>query len=447
MKKSTKTTLFLLVVCSALGLNTKAQLSLSGQLRTRTELRDGQGSPLPAGAKPAFFISQRTRLSVWYSMYRLKFGVTAQDVRVWGQDVSTINRTTAQDLNGLMFHEAWAEIGLTDTASKNKSLSLKLGRQELVYDDQRLLGNLDWLQQARRHDAALLKYEVKDWMLHLGAAFNQNKEASSSTHYNSTPPGAYAATTNGGSMYKSLAFLYAGKKLSHGTLSYLFLTDAFSSYRTDPATAVKLFDSSTWNRATTGFYLNNAFNKLLLTASAYYQFGTNNTGEKISAELFSLAALYAFGKKLSAGGGVDFYSGGTNGTTSNALDPLYGTPHKFAGLMDYYYVANGFGKNGLVDYYIKTKYKASDKLTLVADLHQFNSAANVSGYDTKNLGQEIDMVGNYALTKQIGFEAGYAHYFTTALLTSPSVKNVPNAKPGANWAYLMINVKPEFLFK
>lgn len=447
MKKRTKTSSLMLVVCSSFSLYTAAQVTLSGQVRTRTELRDGQGSPLSIGTKPAFFTSQRTRLTVGYSLYRLKFGVTAQDVRVWGQDVSTINRTTAQDLNGLLLHEAWAELGLTDTAVKNKAVSLKIGRQELVYDDQRLLGNLDWLQQGRRHDAAVVKYETKDWTLHLGAAFNQNRENATGTFYNSTPAGNYAATTNGGSMYKSLAFLYAGKKLAKGSLSYLFLTDAFSSYRTDPATAAKVFDSSTWSRATTGFYFNNSFNNLLLTASAYYQFGTNNTGQKVSAELLGLAAQYAFNKAFSAGGGIDFYSGGTSGTTSNAFDPLYGTPHKFAGLMDYYYAANGFGKGGLVDYFIKSKYKASDKLTLAADLHQFNSASEVSGFATKNLGQEIDLVGAYALATQVVFEAGYARYFTTPLLASATVKNVADVKHSANWAYLMINVKPEFFFK
>jgi hypothetical protein len=424
-----------------------AQMSLSAQVRTRSEFRDGQSAPLPIGAKPAFFTSQRTRLSFGYNAYRLKIGVTAQDVRVWGQDVSTINRTTTQDLNGLMLHEAWAELLLTDTSVKNKAMRLKIGRQELVYDDQRLLGNLDWLQQGRRHDAALLKYEADGYVLHLGAAFNQNKELQAGTIYNNTPPGNYTASTNGGSMYKSMAFLYAGKKLKNGSASFLFLNDVFSSYHNDPVTAAKTYDSTTWSRATTGLYFTNAFNKLAITASAYYQFGHNATGQKISGELLSLAAQYAFSKKFSAGAGVDDYSGGTSGTTSNAFDPLYGTPHKFAGLIDYFYAASGFGKNGLVDYYFKSKYKASDKFTLVADLHQFNSASEVSGFSAKNLGQEIDLVGSYALTKQIGFEAGYARYFTTPLLTSPSVKNVPNAKPQANWAYLMINVKPEFLFK
>jgi hypothetical protein len=447
MKKRIPAAFLLLILCITFSLHSTAQMSLTGQLRTRTEFRDGQGSPLPKNAKPSFFTSQRTRLSFGYTAYRLKFNVSAQDVRVWGQDVSTINRTTSQDLNGLMFHEAWAEIRLNDTTFKTKNFSLKLGRQELVYDDQRLLGNLDWLQQGRRHDAALLKYETKTWMLHLGGAFNQNKELASSTIYNSTPAGNYPATTNGGSMYKSMAFLYAGKKLQKGTASFLFFTDHFSKYYMDTITHLKVFDNNAWTRATTGIYFNNSFNKLLVTASAYYQFGHNNSGQKLSAELLSLATQYAFSRKFSSGPGVDFYSGGTHGTTSKTFDPLYGTPHKFGGFMDYYYTANGFGKNGLVDYYLRNKYKASDKFSLIADIHHFNSAATITGYSTKNLGQEIDLVGSYALTKQIGFEGGYSHYFVTSLLTSPQIKNVTNAKSSANWAYVMINIKPEFLFK
>ena len=139
---------------------TKAQISVSGQLRTRTELLHGQGSPLSKGENPAFFTSQRTRLNVGYKGYRTQFYISAQDVRVWGQDASTNNRLTNTTLNGFMLHEAWGEISLLDTnkTKTGKEFALKIGRQELLYDDSRLLGNLDWLQQARRHDAVLLKY-------------------------------------------------------------------------------------------------------------------------------------------------------------------------------------------------------------------------------------------------------------------------------------------------
>lgn len=446
--KNVITKILLLTVAAGLTISSRAQLSLTGQLRTRTELRDGQGTLLTQGASPAFFTSQRTRLSLLYSMNRLKFGITAQDVRVWGQDVSTINRTTTQDNNALMLHEAWAEILLSDTALKTKKLSLKIGRQELVYDDQRLIGNLDWLQQARRHDAALLKYETTKWMLHAAFAFNQNKENASGTTYNPTPAGNYTASTNGGSMYKSMQFIYAGRKLKGGTLSFLFFTDQFSKYHSD-STNIKTFQQGTWARATTGIYLNNTFNKFLVTASAYYQFGKTSAGQKINAGLLSGAFQYSFSKKFSAGPGVDYTTGGTNGTTSKAFDPLYGTPHKFWGLMDYFYAASPFGKSGLVDYHIKSRYKASDKFWLTADLHQFSTAAKVTvpsnlSNGKKSFGQEVDIVAAYSITKQITLEGGYSHFFNTSLLTSPNVKNISNAKTGANWAYLSINIKPEF---
>src|SRR6185369_17459681 len=95
-----------------------------------------------------------------------------QDVRVWGQDASTINRTTSDPYDGLMIHEAWAEISLVDTGKVVKNFTLKIGRQELLYDDSRLLGNLDWLQQARRHDAIVFKLLNKGWQADAGFAFN-----------------------------------------------------------------------------------------------------------------------------------------------------------------------------------------------------------------------------------------------------------------------------------
>jgi hypothetical protein len=428
-----------------------AQLTVAGQLRTRTEFRNGQGSPLPENAKPAFFTSQRSRLSVGYSGYRLKLGLTGQDVRVWGQDLSTINRFTTTDNNGLMLHEAWGEIFLTDTTVKNKTVSIKLGRQELVYDDSRLIGNLDWLQQARRHDAALFKFENNHWMLHLAAAFNQNKENNSGTIYNAQSPG-YAANTNNGPMYKSMQFFYAGRKLKKGSLSFLFFTDQFSRFHNDTVNqvAIKTFENKSWNRITSGFYFNNTFSKLAFTASAYYQTGYLDSYRKVSAFLLSGFLNYSLCSATQTGAGVDYTSGGGNSTLNKSFDPLYGTPHKFWGLMDYFYAASPFGRTGLVDYYLKTKWKASERLTLNADLHHFTSASQVAlaadPYNNKrNFGEEVDIVASWQLTMQISFEGGYAQFFAKPLLTSPAVKNISNPNLNSNWAYVMINIRPEFL--
>src|SRR5690349_17623421 len=82
-----------------------AQFTLTGQLRTRTEVRNGLGNLVLKGSKPAAFTSQRTRLIFGYKWDRLTFGVSIQDVRVWGQDASSISNA---DGNRLMLHEGWA---------------------------------------------------------------------------------------------------------------------------------------------------------------------------------------------------------------------------------------------------------------------------------------------------------------------------------------------------
>ena len=414
-----------------------AQLTVDAQLRTRTELRNGQGSPQPKGASPAFFTSQRTRITAGFSAYRVKLGLTVQDIRVWGQDVSTINRFTAQDNNGFLLHEAWAEILLTDTIVKNKSLALKIGRQELVYDDSRLLGNLDWLQQGRRHDAAVLKFENNAWMMHLGAAFNQNKENAEGTIYNATPPGSYAANTNGGNAYKSLEFAYVSRQLEKGHLSFLFLADQFSKYHADSLNR-KVWEAAVNTRMTTGLYYSQQCSRITYTAAAYYQSGTNGNGQAVSGGLLSGSFQYNINKTFSAGAGADY--------TSPDFDPLYGTPHKFWGSMDYFYAANGFGNKGLQDYYIKTKWKPGNRWALSGDVHEFFSAARVAGM-SRQFGTETDVTANYTLTKMIGFEAGYSHFWSTATLASAAVKNIENAAGNSNWAYVSVNIRPVFPIK
>ena len=436
------------ILCS---LRADAQFSIGAQFRTRTEFRDGQGSPLPQGSNPAFFTSQRSRLYAGFNGYRFKLGVTVQDVRVWGQDVSTINRTTTQDLNGLMLHEAWAEIMLLDTTVKNKNLSLKVGRQELIYDDARLLGNLDWLQQARRHDALVLKYETGPMMLHVGAAFNQNSEKQTGTVYSETPPGSYTANTNGGSMYKSMEYLYAGRKLKKGNVSFLFFADQFSKYHIDTISGVatKVYEQSTYTRMTTGLYFLNSYGNWTVNASGYYQFGHNAAGLKLKAGSLNGNIWYQFAKPFSAGIGAEINTGGTStdGKTSNAFDPLYGSPHKFWGYMDYFLKAYPFGNRGLQDYFIKAKVKPGPKVGITADLHHFLAASDVPGNTSRRFGEELDIVGTYAMTKVISFEAGYSHFWNTNVLTSAGAKNVANAQSNSNWAYLMIILRPEFLLK
>ncbi|HEY0655630.1 MAG TPA: alginate export family protein [Chryseosolibacter sp.] len=434
------------------------QLTISAQLRTRTELRDGQGTLAIRDTVPAFFTSQRSRINLGFSSHRLKLYTSIQDVRVWGQDASSINRNNATGSDGFMVHEAWAEISLIDTGKVVKNFTLKIGRQELVYDDVRLLGNLDWLQQARRHDAAVLKFDHGGWTAHLGAAFNQNAERKSNTIYNGVPSG-YAASTNGmSSMYKSLQFAYIAKKFSSATVSFLSVKDDFSRFHfaaDDLDKKNPVYEQRVWSRITTGANAVGTLGKKLnVAASAFYQGGRYREGTSLDEYLLSLSAIYQAGKKYSTGAGVDITSGNNGADASRKFqrfDPLYGTPHKFWGHMDYFYVADGFGSNGLIDLYLKNKFHARENLFCTLDVHHFSLPGAVTDESgatlTKTLGTELDFIFNYGLTRQINFEAGYCTLFASPTLASPRVKNVPRADNLATWAYLMIAIKPEISFK
>lgn len=447
--------IFLGLTLAFLGQNeAKAQLTVTGQVRPRTEVRDGQGTLQKEGDDSALFTSQRTRLNVGYAGYRFKVFMALQDVRVWGQDQSSINKITTEANNGVMVHEAWTELMLNDTVSKFQNISLKIGRQEITYDDQKVLGGLDWLQQARRHDAVVFKFANKGWTVDLGAAFNQNSEKTVGTLYNGIPT-AYGAGTNGiGTMYKSFQYAYVGKKLFFGDLSFLFFKDDFNKYVT--VAAVKTPVQGVWSRTTTGIYYNaNLTRKINLTGSYYYQGGRNKDGRILSANLASITSTVQLGRKLFVGPGVDFLSGtdGTKAVTadsrSNLFDPLYGTPHKFWGGMDYFYAANGFGSQGLANYFFKAKYNAKDNLTLFAELHGFQSANAVSngagGTQTRYLGTELDLKLSYNFTKMINVEAGYSYMQATNTMASAQVKNVSGADLSPQWAYVTLKVSPNFL--
>lgn len=442
-----------------------AQFSATGQFRPRAEFRDGYSTLQSKDAETAAFISQRTRLNVGFTGYRFKFFVAVQDVRVWGQDASTINRVTTAENNGVQLHEAWGEIMLNDTISSIQNLSLKIGRQEISYDDQKVIGGLDWLQQARYHDAIVLKYFNKGWTADFGAAFNQNKELLSGTIYNGVPAATsgYTAGTNGlGTNYKSLEYLYLAKKFFFGDISFLFLSDNFNKYTNvtagTPPVVTKVNEQGIWTRNTTGFYYNvNPTRKIKLEGSIYHQFGHDKNGRSLSSNLASLTTTLQVGRKLFVGPGIDYLSGNdgtkavTATSTNNQFDPLYGTPHKFWGTMDYFYASSGFGAQGLLNYFLKAKYNLKDNLTLFADLHGFESANSLSngagGEQTSYLGTELDLKVSYNLTKLVNIEGGYSFMKATNSMASAQVKNVANANLSPQWAYVMVNIKTNFLNK
>ena len=149
MKRIVLSVLFTGIIILLQNSGIKAQtVTISGEIRPRFEFRHGYKTLFPDDAKPASFISQRTRLNSYFANDNFKVFLSLQDVRVWGD----VNQLNTKDVNGFSVHQAWAQMKLADF------LQLKVGRQEVVYDDQRIFGSVGWAQQARSHDAALFKF-------------------------------------------------------------------------------------------------------------------------------------------------------------------------------------------------------------------------------------------------------------------------------------------------
>lgn len=508
MKKIIRYTFMLLIFSACLN-KLNAQLTVTGQVRTRTEYRDGAGTLKPKINSAAFFTSQRSRLTFNYKMNHIIFQTSLQDIRVWGQDASTIS---SADGSKLGLHEAWAEISLADkkdTSFKKSCVdyfTVKIGRQELLYDDSRLLGNLDWAQSARRHDAIVFKLLNNGWQADMGFAFNQNTDA---FNYNGTfytpanvmpyvkdskgnlaaTPGSFIPLSNTAGLssktgspalqampstnglyqdYKALQYLYVAKIFNKTKLTGLVLADHFGKYINDSVKNIagtdtgyiygRRFNQKGVNsRVTTGILLNSILDKnkaFALTAGFYYQAGKDRDGQKLSACTSTLSLAYTK-NKLTYTAGWDYVSGNdafSASTTNHRFDPLYGTPHKFWGLMDYFYVGTGSPTGGLSNPFAKVKYNSiAKRFTAALDYHYFSLAKNQKNTSgdaiNKYLGSEFDLVTTYALNKITTLEYGFSVMAATKSMEYAKGIAPNTAKLTGVWSYLMITIKPEFLFK
>lgn len=407
-----------------------AQFNLSGELRPRTELRHGYKTLPAEGVNAAFFTEQRSRLNFNYSKDLYKVGFTVQDVRIWGSQ-SQLNKS-----DGLFsVHEAWGQVNFSET------VSLKAGRQELVYDDQRILGSVGWTAQGRSHDVMLVKFTDEAWTLHTGFAFNQEINPPE-------PAKLFDTFYSGVNNYKTLQYLWYNREFESARVSFLVLNNGVQQ----PDSTVNF----TQTVGLTGSYI---FSDFQVNGSSYYQTGTDPSGAEKSALLASGSLSYSGLKKIGLTIGVDYLSGTQADQVQNhSFNPLYGTHHKFYGFMDYFYVGNPHYQQaadhnnniGLVDLYLKSTVQASKQTTVSFAFHEFISPVSIlNPIDPTNrvssrLGTEMDLVFSHALSEEVKIQAGYSHMFGTSSLEA--IKGGSSSQT-SNWTWLMLSFNPHFLSK
>lgn len=403
-------------------------VNISGEIRPRFEYRKGYKTLMSDTEEPASFISQRTRLNASYGDKLFRSKLVLQNVRVWG-DVAQLN---SSDINGIAIHEAWGEVLFSD------KLSLKVGRQEIVYDDQRIFGSVGWAQQARSHDAAIIKYTLSGkHLFDIGIAYNASSESLYKTDYELDS-------------YKSFQYLYYMGKLTSIDLSFLVLNNGMAYMKeTITGTTQEIAYSQTMGSRVS--YNGNEFSA---NASFYVQSGKNKSNKSLSA-LYLIANLnYNITGKFNIGLGTEYLSGTSSKNQENpnkndrSFKPYYGTNHKFNGWMDYFYVGSYMYSNGLIDIYVPLTLKVK-KLTFKLIPHNFMASAKVADLQTdgtwkdhnNGLGQEIDFTVQYPISKSMNISAGYSQMFATE---SMRVLKGGNSENTNNWAWLMFTFNPIF---
>lgn len=136
-------------------------VEVHGEVRMRAETLsnldlDDSLSSGPLGGDGERFLL-RTRLGVEGRPTDLfKVYVQIQDSRLFGQEA-----TTATNLQNLDLHQGWLEIVAPDEIP----LSLRVGRMELSYGDQRLIGAFNWDNVGRAFDGAVARWTTGPFRL------------------------------------------------------------------------------------------------------------------------------------------------------------------------------------------------------------------------------------------------------------------------------------------
>jgi hypothetical protein len=402
---------------TTISLGTYAQeLDANLQFRPRYEYRNGYKSLIKDSEDATSFVFQRSRLNLNFKQEKMKVKLGLQNIRTWG-DAAT---TATADKNGIAVFEAWAQYDF------DAKWSARLGRQVLSYDNQRILGEIDWAQQGQSHDAAVISFHPKNDQLDLGFALNANAE------------NLVAPTTPYTTNYKSLQYAWYHTQFSKLNMSLLLMNTSYEYAKT-------ITDLKVDYKQTYGTYLTYKENKWDANLGLYGQSG-KSFDKNVNAYYAGANLSYAITGKFKVGLGYEFISGKDQNDTSSefkSFTPLFGTNHGFNGLMDYFYVGNHLNSVGLRDAYLKLNY-TQNKWQFSLTPHLFSAPNTVLGTANEKmdsyLGTEIDFTTSYTIQKDIVASAGYSQMFGS--------KTLEKLKGGAagntnNWLWVMVSFSPK----
>lgn len=398
MKKISLLLIIILFLSSAL-LTAQDKVKVNAQIRPRFQYDDKDFNSNTAANS---FTELRSWLGVLYSPSENLSGfVQIQDSRRFGEEPSTLSDTKNLDL-----HQAYFNI----QKLFKLPFDLKVGRMELSYGSQRLIGAVGWHNVGRSFDGSILKLVTKSINIDFIAA--------------RTNETGFAGDSLDTFLYSAYGDVVVADKLN-----------------IQPFVIAEYEAKADFNRYTIGLYMGckdkkKAFQHEL---DAAYQLGSQNANQDISAFMVAYNLGYTFNTKIKPmiGAGVAYLSGddGSDAEKYKVFNTLYATNHKFYGYMDYFLnIPNSTYGLGLMDFHVKASIVPIEKFKVALALHMFNANADytlLDGNTSTNFGSEMDLTLAYGYSKNVKFVGGFS------LFSAGDIFKETRGGDLSTWTYLM----------
>lgn len=439
-----------------------AAWDVGAQIRFRYEVKDNFGIIGSPGSMD--FRAHGADVDNSYLLYRVRprVGYTSEwfSAFVEGRESGSTgdDRNPNPESDGPMdLHQAYVTLG----NHKEFPLSLKVGRQELSYGDERIIGAFGWNNIGRVFDAAKLRWQNP----YFGADFFTSRVVIPDDN-----------NFNMSNDYDWFSGFYAATKLIPKQTTEFYLLSRNTSAQSpsiNGANAPALLKGpSARDIYTTGVRIKSTPGELGnwdYTGEFMGQFGHFNdpalptANQSLEHQAFAIfaGAGYTWTQASYAprlGLEYNFGSGDSNPTDGKheTFENLFPTNHKFYGYMDFLSLQN------IHNVRLTSSIKPLPRLTLTGDYHLFwladthDSLYTAAGarrgglaptpgngyginpnYDSY-VGSEADLVASYSISPQAALEIGYGHFFVGKYVKQSLAAPTLGGKD-ANWVYVQMN--------
>jgi hypothetical protein len=319
---------------------------------------------------------------------------------VFGEEKETSGQfSTLANTRALDLHQGFLQID----SIFNSGFGVRLGRMELKYGTERIIGPVDWNNTGRSFDGLLIRSTLgrttADMFVARTGEFRTPPAAA-------TPAAVAGVRDEGQTLYGAYATAEIGGASA---------IDLYALYQTHLARGSS--GEAELKRATIGTYLRSNLSGLTLEIEFAGQYGRKN-GKKISACLLagSLAFRTDYRSLEDIRGSVEMLSGTPEGSDqARTFDPPYPTGHKFHGWMDYFIsIPLHTYDRGLLDINLGAQGGFSNEITYMARAHTFSLMLPRSG--EKELGQELDITVRYRYAEPLALDLGLSAFMPGGVL-------------------------------